>query len=1043
MSIHEKILLNHYSQKVLCLNAPNSYNNALQKLLEEWVASTGYHGTNIRCTYTAQPDRSKRYKTTNKKKNISDDVKCPFGIWFSIMNRKSGEKLPASYQPVRVTKIVTDHTCGLSTISHRLAKTSRGDNMKIPLENLRFVARLISANPNISTKDLRPHLKNYLPHYVGCTDVHCRSIRKKINNYYLTHGWDSQLDHESSNNILGKGAAFDKIDVDDAFVSKNLSRMLKQILRQDNHMWKAQRYCEAMKKSIPGYDYRIHVDQRIDEPDAILWVTPAMRMVLRRYPEILSLDMQKRQYNILNWPYCSLVFHSGHGKGLSGCECIVCEESHKMYKWIIETCADIEPSFQPQKIKMIYADNLITKELLVDLGIHRTCQLHCDYHHQQRIVWPKLFGSYFNKISDDLEKILRSDTENEFVTACNNAKLTLYRNQNLVQELDKIQKNPSYYAGYILKQTDGLMGAKTSAAVEQNHAGNVAYIGKGGNFEIVDQMNQHNERQQNKQKILNDDENEFHVKANRYKGKGVEPIKGADELARKTLNRYAFIHLWSKQLNFTKNLQKETLPDGTVDVWPLKMTKEESQSIYNLNPNDSNIRCSCAHRREYLSQCRHEIKVHSQFIKTNWPHRFYSKFVYETGNNICASLNNRTDDIAHDMDSIDVVKNEEYVMSQNGSLHIDLDCDNYNDDNDGDSMCTLNNDEPSDKTNLYCEAKSKAEEVCRQYQNSKKELTNFIALLDQIINDNRDGRKFTWQLHYDDINSKHNCGPRPSVTEINTRSNAAKRKKSISEVIQCSHECTKKRLPSYYDLSQVTNHTFDSSQEHVKTHKAPTLRNSKRTTKTCNICGRRGHTRLTCTLFAPFSGIPTSDEQTRAQLAKKISLQNAFINHQLLPDDERAVITKYKYSAASALVIHRRFPKDGSFIFECTVFGKGNMEPLLNKCMLDFSIVHTLLIQSRSRVIVNELIEDLSVMTRNTTQVSDEHNILYGRDDKAAVNNVQQQVHTTDMLPQQFYHNPLQQNGLFYNNIPFPHLPVNPFNPSLDYLTQLRDIRDI
>ena len=119
--------------------------------------------------------------------------------------------------------------------------------------------------------------------------------------------------------------------------------MLKQIIKQDNNMWKAQRFCDTMKNTITGFDYQIHVDPRIDELDAIMWITPSMRTVLKRYPDILSLDMQKRQYNILNWPYCSLIFHSGHGKGMSGCECIVCEESHTMYQWILQSCAEIEP----------------------------------------------------------------------------------------------------------------------------------------------------------------------------------------------------------------------------------------------------------------------------------------------------------------------------------------------------------------------------------------------------------------------------------------------------------------------------------------------------------------------------------------------------------------------------------------------------------------------------------------------------------------------------------------------------------------------------
>ena len=406
----------------------------------------------IRCSYTDQPDRSKRNQSKKINKKISDDVHCPFGVWYNYVNNKHNLREPDSFRYVKVTRLESEHTCGLSTISHRLAKSSRGDNMKIPLDSMRFIGRLIGANPNIPTNTLRPHLKEFLPHWVPITDVYCRSIRRKINNYFLTNGLNSQLDADSSSKIIRKGAAYETIDVDDDFISKNLSIMLKQVMRQDNTMWKAQRYCEKLKTTVAGFDYKIHVDGRIDEPDAILWITPSMRNVLKRYPDILSLDMQKRQYNLLNWPYCSLIFHSGHGHGEPGCECIVCEESHSMYQWILETCASIEPHFPPNQIKIIFGDNLITKELLVNLGIQNTCQLHCDYHHQKNIVWPKLFGSNnYNKIIDHLELILKCDSVDEFSLACSSAKSKLYQNQTLVNEIDKIQNDPSYYAGYYLK----------------------------------------------------------------------------------------------------------------------------------------------------------------------------------------------------------------------------------------------------------------------------------------------------------------------------------------------------------------------------------------------------------------------------------------------------------------------------------------------------------------------------------------------------------------------------------------------------------------
>lgn len=45
-----------------------------------------------------------------------------------------------------------------------------------------------------------------------------------------------------------------------------------------------------------------------------------------------------------------------------------------------------------------------------------------------------------------------------------------------------------------------------------------------------------------------------------------------------------------------------------------------------------------------------------------------------------------------------------------------------------------------------------------------------------MIKDNRDGRRSTWQLHWHDMSSKKNTEPRPSVTDVNTRSSFTPRK---------------------------------------------------------------------------------------------------------------------------------------------------------------------------------------------------------------------------------------------------------------------------
>jgi hypothetical protein len=69
--------------------------------------------------------------------------------------------------------------------------------------------------------------------------------------------------------------------------------------------------------------------------------------------------------------------------------------------------AEIETNFNLSDIRLIYADQLISDAVLVNLGLQETCTLYCDYYHLLEEDWPKYFGAHaHNKIKPYLEKML-------------------------------------------------------------------------------------------------------------------------------------------------------------------------------------------------------------------------------------------------------------------------------------------------------------------------------------------------------------------------------------------------------------------------------------------------------------------------------------------------------------------------------------------------------------------------------------------------------------------------------------------------------------
>ena len=72
-----------------------------------------------------------------------------------------------------------------------------------------------------------------------------------------------------------------------------------------------------------------------------------------------------------------------------------------------------------------------------------------------------------------------------------------------LRKLDSIYQNPSYYAGYYLRNIDGNLMVLGSVTAEQNHASIIAYIGEGGNWSIMLHMSKLMSRHQDHVKKKN------------------------------------------------------------------------------------------------------------------------------------------------------------------------------------------------------------------------------------------------------------------------------------------------------------------------------------------------------------------------------------------------------------------------------------------------------------------------------------------------------------------------------------------------------------
>eukprot|EP00978_Attheya_sp_CCMP212_P035711 scaffold157131_cov71-Attheya_sp.AAC.1 len=154
---------------------------------------------------------------------------------------------------------------------------------------------------------------------------------------------------------------------DNIITRKNLSFLLRKVMQEDSCTWDTIRYLEEMKSTSTSFDYRIKNDHA-GRPEAVCWMTSEMRQDLIRFGNILFLDSQKRQFNTPGWPYIGPCIKDANMKVRNVAESICLEESHRMYKWVLEVMCEMERRFTLQSIDIIFADQILTQSFTDSLA---------------------------------------------------------------------------------------------------------------------------------------------------------------------------------------------------------------------------------------------------------------------------------------------------------------------------------------------------------------------------------------------------------------------------------------------------------------------------------------------------------------------------------------------------------------------------------------------------------------------------------------------------------------------------------------------------
>ena len=119
------------------------------------------------------------------KKPIAVQVQCPFELKWSLLEYNRPRRNQIFYKAKVSNLISTEHTCMMSHMSYTHAFKSFKGLDKLDLSTVNTAVEVLKTNPSLSTRVLRPLLKNSLPASIHISGKHVDNFRRRVALYHL------------------------------------------------------------------------------------------------------------------------------------------------------------------------------------------------------------------------------------------------------------------------------------------------------------------------------------------------------------------------------------------------------------------------------------------------------------------------------------------------------------------------------------------------------------------------------------------------------------------------------------------------------------------------------------------------------------------------------------------------------------------------------------------------------------------------------------------------------------------------------------------
>ena len=521
-----------------------------------------------------------------------------------------------------------------------------------------------------------------------------------------------------------------------------------------------------------------------------------------------------------------------------------------------------------------------------------------------------------------------------------------------------------------------------SAPAEQNHSSVVAHLGKGANWGVAEHISHMLKRQIHLTKARREKENSRFVQTHRFKSKlGMD-----DETAKKSLSKFAYEELFTKEFRKCKKLEHLNQDDGSINVWPCGKPMESE----NLVVIQAGRRCSCFQRMAFDHQCCHEMCSEGGFDIERFGHRWLNEKTFQQLNPTlwmkdhlpaCSTKVNIDEEVdsldgsdynqgfdppSDEEEAADMTEKENRAAILELASNLDADSDT---DNELDSH-------PLTKLS-YQSVMQQFEVLARLVQTDRNSIATVSKMIQTVTERARSGLSI--DAHFDTslgppVSNKN--APRTPVNgTLRATTNVYEHNRLISRFerrrnhIHSNRKSVTSRTGARarQPRTPATNVPIGMLTSNDGDHLAPGRTNKQ----CCSLCKQAGHTKPKCPRTMCYKSPPLKygEKACRLKLSSNLGVPNIFPTSFRPVGDRRVISTSLPNHLTGCVIHERRFIRNdlqnnnttSNMCLECTFLGDFALPlPDFQKQLYGLSSIQSYINRSKSNVVICEFDYDES-----------------------------------------------------------------------------------